>query len=116
MNPPFIPQTLDELTPEWLTTTLRAEGVLERACIRNYTSESLSGVGLIASVDRLTLTYDRDEPGAPPTLISKMPTTHFSTELTSMSATTCVSSGERHSSCKQGVLSGKLRGRDCRDR
>ena len=72
--PDFIPQTLGELTPEWLTVALRTEGVIESANITGYTSEVI-GAGLIGSVARLTLEYDCLVSGNPTTLIVKLPTT-----------------------------------------
>ena len=38
---PEIPQTLEELTPEWLTRALTASGVLSGARIVSYESENL---------------------------------------------------------------------------
>ncbi len=74
IEPSFIPQVLDEVTPEWLTQALQADGVLHRACVTGCTSEDLEGVGLIGSLARLRLAYDRAEAGAPATVIVKLPT------------------------------------------
>ncbi len=74
MEPGLIPQTLDELTPEWLTGILHDQGVLGGARVIGYESEFLSDVGLIGFVYRLALTYEGDEPESPRTLIAKMPT------------------------------------------
>lgn len=70
------PQTLEALSAEWLTETLREEGVLERARVIRCSAELLgaSGEGLIGTVARLRLEYDRAEPGAPSTAIVKLPT------------------------------------------
>jgi hypothetical protein len=70
----FIPQTLDELTPEWLTATLRAAGALEQASVRGVEREVLgAGEGFLGILARLSLDLDRDEPGAPRSLIAKLP-------------------------------------------
>ena len=45
MEPTLIPQTLDELTPEWLTGILHDRGVLRGARVIRYESEFLSDVG-----------------------------------------------------------------------
>ncbi len=76
MDPTDLPQTLDELTSRWLTETLRAEGILGAARITRHSAEQLGagGEGLIGTVARLSLEYDRAEPGAPATAIVKLPT------------------------------------------
>ncbi len=76
MNDSDLPQSLDELSSEWLTETLRAAGVIERARVTRHSCELLgaSGAGLIGTVARLRLEYDRQESGAPATAIVKLPT------------------------------------------
>lgn len=76
MARPSLPQTLDELSAAWLTETLRAEGVLQRARVSGLRAERLGaeGEGLIATVARLRLDYDVREPGAPATAVVKLPT------------------------------------------
>lgn len=71
-----IPYTPDEITPEWLTEALRAGGHLERACVTRVQQTTIGeGVGFMGSLTRLELAYDRPEPGAPGSLIAKLPTT-----------------------------------------
>jgi hypothetical protein len=41
MAPAAIPETLDELTPSWLTDALRAAGVLDRARVAGVGCERL---------------------------------------------------------------------------
>ncbi|MBW2280512.1 MAG: phosphotransferase [Deltaproteobacteria bacterium] len=75
MARPYIPETLAELTPEWLTGALRGTGVLREARVVKVESEMLGeGQGFIGDVARLELSLDRDEPSAPRTLIAKLPT------------------------------------------
>jgi len=74
LPPPTIPQHLDELTPEWVTSALRARGVLENARVTELRKEILGeGEGFIGQIVRLHLQLDRPEPGAPETLIAKLP-------------------------------------------
>ena len=73
-NPP-IPSTLDEVTADWLTAALRASGVLREARVSAVDQVRVgAGVGILGELARATLTYDREEPGAPRTLIAKIPT------------------------------------------
>ncbi len=57
MSDSGLPQRLDELSSEWLTETLRAAGVIERARVTRHSCELLggSGAGLIGTVARLRL-------------------------------------------------------------
>ena len=70
-----IPATMDEVTPAWLTAALRESGVLKTATVTSADRVTIGvGVGLLGDIARVTLTYDRDEPGAPATLVAKIPT------------------------------------------
>lgn len=60
------------LTPEWLTALLRSRGRLAQARVIQV-DESPIGNGMMAATLRLALRYGRDEPGAPATLIAKLP-------------------------------------------
>jgi hypothetical protein len=74
LPPPTIPQHVDELTPEWVTTALRARGVLESASVTGLRAEILGeGEGFIGQIVRLHLRLDRPEAGVPATLIAKLP-------------------------------------------
>jgi hypothetical protein len=69
------PITPDELTPEWVTDTLRAAGCLQRARVVSLTSELIGeGVGFLGQIVRVTPAYDEIEGGAPRTLIAKFAT------------------------------------------
>lgn len=70
-----VPGLMDEVTPEWLTEALRAGGVLREAKITGAERVQIgAGVGILGELARVTLTYDREEAGAPRTLIAKIPT------------------------------------------
>ena len=74
LPPPTIPQHPNELTAEWVTSALHARGVLENARVTELRSEILGeGEGFIGQIVRLHLQLDRPEPGAPATLIAKLP-------------------------------------------
>jgi hypothetical protein len=73
-NPP-IPATMDEVTADWLTAALRASGVLGEARVTGVEHVRVgAGVGILGELSRATLTYDRESPGAPRTVIVKIPT------------------------------------------
>jgi len=70
-----IPTKIDEFTTEWLTSALRETGVLREASVSRVEHEVLGeGEGFMGQVIRLKLELDRQEDGAPETLIAKMPT------------------------------------------
>lgn len=70
-----IPATMDEVTPEWLTAALRERGHLREARVVEAPRERIgAGIGILGELARITLVYDREEPGAPATLIAKIPT------------------------------------------
>ena len=71
-----VPKSLDELTPGWLTDTLRSGGVIDNAqAVRSVEWERLAeGVGFIGIVARARLTYGGEGAG-PKSVIVKLPTT-----------------------------------------
>lgn len=74
MERAYIPEHLDHLTPPWLTQVLRERGVLRDAAVVDTKCEILGdGAGFLGVIARLSLELDRDEPGAPRTLIAKLP-------------------------------------------
>jgi hypothetical protein len=71
---PEIPQSLEELSPEWLTSVLRARGILTGSRVVSRETEILGeGEGFVGQIVRLSLDLDRPEPGAPASLIAKLP-------------------------------------------
>lgn len=64
--------SVGQATPRWLTGTLKAAGVLRQAEVTELTSE-LMNVGQLGLVARLSLGYDGAEPGAPLTVMLKLP-------------------------------------------
>ena len=75
MTTAFTPYSAAEITPEWLTGVLLSGGHLRSASVTNIERANVGdGVGFLGELTRLTLRYDTPEPGAPATLISKLPT------------------------------------------
>lgn len=71
----YIPQSFEELSPAWLTGTLRAAGLLERASVTAVDVEIIgAGEGFVGEIGRLRLTFDAPEACAPGSLIVKLPT------------------------------------------
>jgi hypothetical protein len=64
----------DAITPAWLTQALRAAGVISGASVTAITRQRV-GTGLVGQNVRFTLTYDRDEPDAPASVVGKFPST-----------------------------------------
>ncbi len=75
MNKLPIPATMDEVTSEWLTAALRQGGCISHATVTASPRVQIGqGVGILGELARITLEYDHAEPGAPRTLIAKIPT------------------------------------------
>lgn len=69
-----IPAGPEALTPDWLTSALRAGGLIARASVTAATATPIGvGVGILCRLFRIELTYDREEAGAPASLVVKMP-------------------------------------------
>lgn len=71
----FLPSTSDEITVEWLNEVLCDSGVLAGAPVRSFEREVIGGgAGFLGELTRVTLRYERPAPGAPASLIAKLPT------------------------------------------
>ena len=69
------PISPSELTASWLTERLRTSGTISKASVVAHTLEPIGeGVGMLAVISRVGLTYDYDEPGAPQSIIAKFAT------------------------------------------
>ena len=67
------PRTVDEITPEWLTQVLRESGAIGDASVRSRTVKTIGDdQGMTADVVRIGLSYDREEPTAPRSVIAKL--------------------------------------------
>lgn len=69
-----LPTNETELTPEWLTQTLRESGALERGRVTKARLTRIAeGEGLMARLFRVELDYEGADSAAPRSLIAKMP-------------------------------------------
>lgn len=68
-----IVDTLDQLTPEWLTGALHTSGTLPAGATVRQASSSLIGTGQLGLVGLVELSYDGDAGEAPPRIIVKLP-------------------------------------------
>ncbi len=75
MTPPqALPRTIAEITPSWLSRALRTGGCLTRANIAGIAVQPIGQeVGFLDGLARLHLTYDRDDGGAPSSVVVKVP-------------------------------------------
>ncbi|MBW2696791.1 MAG: phosphotransferase [Deltaproteobacteria bacterium] len=70
----FIPTTLEELTPEFLTLALRESGALSSGSVGECSAETIGdGVGFAGTVARIHLRYRGADIAAPESLIAKLP-------------------------------------------
>jgi hypothetical protein len=66
-----IARTAADLTAEWMTQVLKQAGTIRDASVASLES-TVIGTGQLGQVVRVELAYDREEPGAPRTLIAKL--------------------------------------------
>ena len=68
------PSHPSELTTDWLTATLEADGVLNGVKVTNFSTSPVGeGIGMLGILVRVDLTYDGPAPDAPQTVIAKFP-------------------------------------------
>jgi len=80
-EPVTIPKRTKRITSEWLNHTLHDSGYLKDSNIESISREPWGkGEGFMSDMARLTITYDKESPNLPKTMIIKMPTT-FRTAL-----------------------------------
>jgi hypothetical protein len=69
------PKSSAAVNAEWLDGVLRRNGVLSGAKVVAVAADKLGGgVGIMAEISRLSITYDKADGGAPASLIGKFPT------------------------------------------
>ena len=72
----WIPQRLEELTPEWLDSVLREGGYLTQGRVVALDVTPMGeGLGFVGQVLRLRPTYEGADPTAPVSMIAKLPGT-----------------------------------------
>lgn len=76
MNNPELPASIDAISTEWLTDALRSRDVIQGATVTSIAATTVGeGAGFIGQLAQLSLEYDKLEPGAPTSLIAKLPAT-----------------------------------------
>lgn len=74
MSSAAFPSTVPGVTPAWLTGALRAAGCVARSSVVAVEARAIGReVGFLDGLARLRLTYDRAEPGAPASVVVKVP-------------------------------------------
>ncbi len=69
-----IPAGPQALTNDWLTAALRQSGAISEANVTSFKASIIGeGAGFMGQLAKLSLTYDRPEPGAPQSLVGKFP-------------------------------------------
>ena len=64
------PRTVDEITAEWLTETLRESGAIRDAAVESFEIMNVGDdQGVAGEVNRLKLSYDRPEINSPGAII-----------------------------------------------
>jgi hypothetical protein len=75
-----IPTRVEEVTPEWLTSSLKAAGALEDGTVVGFDAELIGqGVGLMGLIHRLTPTYSGGT--GPKSVVLKTPVQHDMTRF-----------------------------------
>jgi hypothetical protein len=67
-----IPQTLDAISPEWLTSALRGSGAIRNASVSSLQVKPVALGGFAGQAARLCVGYDRREAGAPAIVFAKL--------------------------------------------
>jgi hypothetical protein len=66
------PASAAAVDAKWLDSALRQSGVVSTATVRSVSAANLGlGVGIIGEVSRLSIAYDKPEPGVPTGIIAK---------------------------------------------
>lgn len=79
----FIPKSVEDITPEWLSRVLTENGVIKNSTVRGVRSEPLGEEqGYMGILARLFIEYDQPEETAPATMIVKIPTRELKNRMT----------------------------------
>jgi len=75
--PRTFPTTSSAIEPEWLTESLRSTGTITSSRVTRTELASIGeGVGMLAVLTRIGLTYDQPEAGAPASVVAKFASTN----------------------------------------
>ena len=79
------PTSPSELTAEWLTDRLRSAGAIDRARVTGFSTTPVGeGIGMLGILVRVALEYDRQDAGAPASLVAKFATSVESNRAVAM--------------------------------
>ncbi|MBT4265977.1 MAG: phosphotransferase [Desulfobacula sp.] len=97
----MIPNTIEEITPEWLTQSLTQSGVLQNNIVGKITPQIIGEeTGYMGILARLHLEYEKPEEKAPATMIAKIPTQQKKNKMLSEA----FMNFERENHCYSGFL------------
>jgi hypothetical protein len=82
MTKRFIPRSIEEITPQWLTDALTESGVLRNNSVKNVSTEMIGEQGYMGILGRLNLEYETSDDGLPTSMIAKLPTREFKNRIT----------------------------------
>ena len=69
-----IPSGLQALTTDWLTRALKQNGVINSASVVSFDTKIIgAGAGFMGELGQVKPQYDKTEPGAPRSLVAKLP-------------------------------------------
>ena len=75
MSERHYPTHPSELTPEWLTDALRADGAISASRVTGVSTTPVGeGIGMLGILTRAALEYDKPEAGAPASVVGKFAT------------------------------------------
>jgi len=77
-----IPTSIEEITPEWLSTALNESGVLTNNSVSNINAETIGEQGYMGILARLNLEYETPDDTLPASMIAKMPTQEAKNKIT----------------------------------
>ena len=75
MTKQALPERVDQITAEWLTSALRQGGVIDDAVVSSVRSTVIGdGIGFMGVLARVEVQYDPPQPDAPASMVAKLPT------------------------------------------
>jgi len=78
----FIPKSIEEITPDWLTQALTESGVLKNNSVTDIKTETIGEQGYMGILARLNLEYATPDDTLPVSMIAKMPTQEAKNKVT----------------------------------
>ena len=82
MEKRFIPRSIEEITPDWLTSALKKTGILKDNSVSSIEVETIGEQGYMGILARLYLDYETPGDMLPASIIAKMPTKEAKNKIT----------------------------------